>query len=468
MKKTSKLLITFLALFLISTLTMFTTTVSAQERVVVSLLNQDPDPGLAGDIIELRFQVENRGSVATKNYVLEIKPEYPFESISGEPLMKEIGILNANLAGDNSKIIKFKVRLSKDATAGSYNLPLLSYEEGNQANDQQRLFSIDIDTRENAEVIYIDQIELTPGKITPMSFTINNVGSAPLRDLTFEWENEDDIILPVGSANTKYIKYIDVGESAKLEFNVLASTNADPDLYKLDLQLTYEDPLTGNLKEIITKAGVYVGGSTDFDVAYSGSSGGEYSFAISNIGSVSASSVTVKIPQQNGWRVSGSNAVIIGNLNEGDYTIASFTMTSTSNSGFAGRSTGTQDTTTTQRPTQGSQSANQETNLNVEIVYTDSRGNRDTIVKEVAVTPSQSFTNADGTATTNAGGFQGRRQQQQSPIVQIWNQGKWIFIGVGSVILLFVLQKKYKKGKMKDPNYTYKKMLKGFFKKKRK
>ena len=139
MKKTSKLLITFLALFLISTLTMFTTTVSAQERVVVSLLNQDPDPGLAGDIIELRFQVENRGSVATKNYVLEIKPEYPFESISGEPLMKEIGILNANLAGDNSKIIKFKVRLSKDATAGSYNLPLLSYEEGNQANDQQRI-----------------------------------------------------------------------------------------------------------------------------------------------------------------------------------------------------------------------------------------------------------------------------------------------------------------------------------------
>ena len=278
----------------------------------------------------------------------------------------------------NAKIVKFKVRIDKEATAGSYNVPVLLYKEGKRDISEKRLFSIDIESKESAEIIYIDQVELIPGQITPMKFTINNVGSTPLRDLTFQWENEDDIILPVGSDNTKYVKYIDVGESAELNFNVIASANADPDLYKLDLTLIYDDPLTGEANEINTKAGVYVGGSTDFDVAFSDSADGEYTFTISNIGSVSATSVTVKIPEQQGWKVSGSNSVIIGNLNEGDYTIASFTLQSSFQRTFS------QDDN--QRTAQNfTQRASDESTVNIDIVYTDSRGNRNTITKEVAV-----------------------------------------------------------------------------------
>ena len=74
---------------------------------------------------------------------------------------------------------------------------------------------------------------------------------------------------------------------------------------------------------------MYVGGETDFDVAFSGSANGQTSFSVSNIGSVGASSVTVNIPKQLGWRVSGSDSAIIGNLDKGDYTIASFNLQST-------------------------------------------------------------------------------------------------------------------------------------------
>jgi len=41
-------------------------------------------------------------------------------------------------------------------------------------------------------------------------------------------ENTDNIILPVGSDNTKHIKYIDPGEGQDLEYQVIADTNAVP------------------------------------------------------------------------------------------------------------------------------------------------------------------------------------------------------------------------------------------------
>jgi len=86
---------------------------------------------------------------------------------------------------------------------------------------------------------------------------------------------------------------------------VIADTNADAGLYKLDLQLSYEDSVSGTEEEISTSAGIYVGGGTDFDIAYSESSGSDMSFTVANIGSNPAFSVSVVIPQQTGWTVTG-------------------------------------------------------------------------------------------------------------------------------------------------------------------
>ncbi|MBN2368177.1 COG1361 S-layer family protein [Candidatus Woesearchaeota archaeon] len=422
------------------------------EAVVASLLNQDPDPAIAGDIMEIRIGVENLGDTASEDFVLEISPEYPFEEVQGESLTEELGIIAGNVAGSNIKIVKFKVRVNKEATAGSYNLPVYLYEEGKKDPNLKNLFTIDIESTESAEIIYIDQVELIPGHITPMTFTINNVGSTPLRELTFQWENEDDIILPVGSDNTKYIKYIDVGESAELKFDVIASANADPDLYKLDLTLTYEDPLTGTEKELNTKAGVYVGGATDFDVAFSGSSSGEYSFSISNIGSVSATSVTVKIPDQQGWRVSGSNSVIIGNLNEGDYTIAGFNLAQ-SGGFFTSQDDETATRPTSMNFTQRTSGSNQ--NLKIDIVYTDSRGNRNTITKEVSVASSSATSDASTTDTTSMRTYQNSRFTRQSPLQQFWNTAKWALAAIAVLVLGFFVRRNYKAGKRRDVKYTY-------------
>jgi len=295
--------------------------------IKISLVNQDPDPVIAGDIVEIRFGVENQGGEAANDLMVEIIPEYPFELASGFDAVENVGTIKSYQEDENMKIIDFKLKVSQDAPAGNYEIDVWEYQEGKKNEIRtQRSFDIEIKNRESTEVIFIDKTILIPGEESTMKFTINNVGKAPLRDLKFTWGNDENVVLPVGSGNTKYIQSLDVGESADLNYRVIANTDADPGLYKLDLVLEYDDPITSELKQINDIAGVYVGGSTDFDVAFSENSKGETSFTIANIGSNPAYSISVMVPEQEEWKLRGSSSVMVGNLNTGDYTIAGFNL----------------------------------------------------------------------------------------------------------------------------------------------
>lgn len=128
---------------------------------------------------------------------------------------------------------------------------------------------------------------------------------------------------------------------------------------------------------INTTAGIVIGGGTDFDVAVTESSGGQTSLSVANIGNNPASSVTVRIPQQENFRVLGSTASIVGDLDKGDYTIVSFQITST-NASFGG--TGTANLS---QQEQLHRNAAQNHNLSVLIEYTDATGIRRTVEKTV-------------------------------------------------------------------------------------
>ncbi len=415
---------------------------SDSKAITISLVNQDPDPSIAGNIVEIRLGVENIGGKAAENLILEIIPEYPFTMVPGEEATTKIGTMKAYQTGSNMKIVKFKLRVDRDATAGGYELKIKEYEEGKESVSGQKSINIDVENRESAEVIHIDKTTLIPGKQSSLTFTVNNVGSAPLRDLTFNWVNDESIILPVGSDNTKYIKYVDIGESAELEYQVIADPNAEPGLYKLNLYLTYDDPITGEDKEITTIAGINVGGGTDFDVAFSESSMGETSFSVANIGSNPAYSVLVIIPQQQGWRVSGSNSMIIGNLNKGDYTVASFSLQS-------GTSRTEHNTEINREELMAQRGTSSK--VEIQIAYTDTMGERKTVEKEVSLNPQSLMTSMPE-------GMTGRGFQRQSG----FSKYKAWLVTIAIVVIGLVFYKVYKKRKLKNSRFKFR----DFFRKK--
>jgi len=414
---------------------------SGSTQLSVSLANYDPDPAIAGNTLDVSIGIRNTGGIAINDLIFEVIPEYPFELVPGENAIKDVGIVQGYQADTtgNLKIVKYKMQINKDTPAGSYELKVRYYEQGSTDATQKSMY-LDVKNKENAEVIQIDKSTLVPGKQSSLKFTINNMGNGPLRDLTFYWENTDNIILPVGSDNTKYIRYIEIGNNSDLEYQVIADTNAQPGLYKLNLYLTYEDSISNQTKKISTIAGVYVGGATDFDVAFSDNANGQMSFSVANIGSNPANSVSVVIPEQNSWSVSGSNSVIIGNLNKGDYTVASFKLQSLmSNNTFQNR-VGRNNSNS--RPMQRSTNSSPDTIL-MQIAYTDTMGERTVVEKEIKI----GFQNIGSDNGTTA--FQGRRVQQQST----FSDYTYYFIGIAVLAGIILGNRKYRSRKLIDPEF---------------
>jgi hypothetical protein len=437
--------------------------------ISVSLVNQDPDPATAGNIAELRLGVQNVGGKDAEDMIIEFIPEYPFTLVSESDAVQDVGAVlgyQGYYESDSMKIIKYKVRVDKDAIAGSYDFKVRYYEKGS-SNTAETSLVVDVSSSDNAEIIHIDKTVLVPGQQSSIKFKINNVGNSPLRELTFSWENDDGAILPVGSDNTRYIKYIDVGDSAEIEYQVIADTNADAGLYKLDLYLSYQNSGNSSSRQISTIAGVYVGGGTDFDVTYSESSGSDVSFTIANIGSNPATSVSVIVPQQSGWQVSGASSSIIGNLDSGDYTIATFTLQSTQSQSQTGFVPGQQGNFTRGTGNAGSsspqmnntRSSQLQSTLKLQIAYTDTMGTRQTVDKQVSMSQSSSGNStASSFAGTGTSGMPyGYRRQQQS----FFSKYKWYLVGLLALVIVGGVLIKYRKGKLLDPNYRLKDVFRG-------
>jgi len=423
----------------------------SSKLIITSLVNQDPDPAIAGDVVEVRVCVENHGGIDAENLMLEFIPQYPFAAISGENNLKEVGTLKAYQIEAESKIVKFKVRVDLNATPGEYELKIKEYENGTDISIT-RSINIEVKNKENAEVIYIDKTLLVPGKQTTLNFTINNVGNAPLRDLIFSWENKDEIILPVGSDNTKYIKSIGIGDSAELSYQVIADTNAVSGLYKLDLHLSYDNSLNGEEENTDTIAGIYVGGGTDFDIAFSEISSGSTSFTIANIGSNPAVSVSIIIPRQEGWKVSGPNSMIIGNLNTGDYTVASFVLQylNIMPSVADEQKELIQEKISTQRTTDQSQNK-----LKIQIAYTDTMGQRELIEKEININRQTLM----GLAVDSENrGFKKKSDYSKSPD-NFFSQYQGYIIGLIILMVVGLMYRKYKREKFLNPNFKFRNLF---------
>jgi len=415
-------------IFVVLFFTLFSVTVAAEtidEPIVKSFfLNQDPDPAKAGDVVEARLRFQNTGGAEARNIQVEFTQEYPFTLLTGEEKIQIIKSLPNWPEEENSKTVTFKLRVDREAVEGQYKIKFkYSTDEGNTwvLND----FNIEVTTKEFVEIIYIDKTKLVPGKETEMTFTINNIGNAPLQNLIFSWKEPNNIVLPVGTDNTRYIKYLGSGESVPLKYKVIADSRVDAGLYELSLSLEYDikNNSGSSTKETTsTTAGVFIGGETDFDVAFSESSNGQTSFTVANIGSNPASSISVIIPIQKAWRVSGANSAVVGNLNKGDYTVASFNLLP---------GTYAMDTKTSSK------------NVLVQIAYTDTMGERHVVEKDVQ-SNSQTISAATGQTESQTEMMARMHPTQQS----IWKNPKIIgpiitlIIIIGGIILYYKYKKK--------------------------
>jgi len=399
-----------------------------------------------GETRTLTFTLQNAGSYDARHITLNFQ-ETQYISVVGSS-----SVYAASISAWCSKDVMITVHVAKGAPSGTYAIPVTCtfdqyYSEGSQQVTEtmpEVSYSIALRVAQGAIIVISDitPSELVPGERTDLQFTITNVGNSPLEGIVFSWTDAKGAILPVNSDNTKYIDHIDAGAATVVEYSVVTDVNADAGLYKLDLTVEFADE-SGGSRLMNSSAGIVIGGGTDFDVTVSESSSEETSLSVANTGNNPAYSVTVRIPEQAQFRVQGSASSIVGNLDEGDYTIVSFQITSVSAS-FGGTGAAedgqpfqvSEEEMQNQRQEFSQRNTSQSNNLQVAIDYTDTTGVRRTVEKTV---PLQ-LTN-----TSSAGAqFNPRTRQQQS----VWKNPTVIGITALAVLLIggFIYYKKRKPG----------------------
>ncbi len=357
MNRRLRIIIGIITLAIALAMVQIASAVSTPSGIMVSNTKYEPYPAEPGNYLELWFLIKNRGDRGAENIVLQLVPEYPFSVDREQDAYATIGFL----AGGGEAVVSFKVRVDVNAIEGVSEIKL-KFWAGGETSATTETFYIQVAGKKNIEISEISPVVLKPSEIADLNFTIVNKGKSPIQDITFTWQESRDMILPIGSDNRRYVKFLDVDQSVQISFKVATSPSATPGVYSLMMSISYTDT-NKTQRNLSSRAGIVIGGTTEFEVSQQESTSGMISLAIVNVGVNPAYSILVFIPPREGMNVSGSYSTVIGNLNPGDYTFTSFQIW--------------RNFTSTAR--------SQQNKLLVGIQYTDTLGQRQTLFKEVAL-----------------------------------------------------------------------------------
>gem|GEM_PF-978735 len=408
----------FAALFLFSLQAMAVHALSYSDVEVVSA-RYDPYPAQPGGYVTVYVDLYNLGTSDANNVVFTLLPQYPF---SLDPGANTTFTFDALRAG-GSALIQYNVRVAPDAVDGTTKLNyILAYDSFRNTG---KFVSIQIAQKNNLAITSVTPTLLKPGEPATMVFTVQNLGNSTTQGINIGWDEANRLIVPIGAGNRQYIDSLTSQEAQNVSFDVIADPTTAPGAYTLNVTLSYNTQ--NSTASLATKVGIIVGGQADLDTAIQGYSSGVLSLAIANIGSNPASAVSVTIPQQPGFRLTGPGTQFLGNLQKGDYTLASFQVASAMQAAAAAASGGPVDSGFPQgqapgQAAQGQAVTGQENStrrragfgnfttsaLAVQVWYTDTLGRRQVIERTLSFDPA-SFS---ASGTTTAFGAAGRTQQQ--------------------------------------------------------
>jgi hypothetical protein len=235
---------------------------SSGTKVEVMMISQTPDPVEPGQVFTVKFKIENEGDQVHEDVIVKLKPTYPLSLYSGT-VEKNIGKLPAGLTGADAVIVEYKLRVAADAAEGSTELELEVEMGGGGLAYFDDEFSVNVQTRDAIlEIVSINTQpeQIPPGESAEITFVIENRADSMFKDVSFKLDlTGDDLPLaPYQSSSKKTVDYLESGEQATLRFKLIADPEAKPGLYKVPLNITYNNEL-GNATTIEDVLAVKIG-----------------------------------------------------------------------------------------------------------------------------------------------------------------------------------------------------------------
>ncbi|MBI5332824.1 MAG: hypothetical protein HZB65_04580 [Candidatus Aenigmarchaeota archaeon] len=326
---------------------------SSEPNISTNVLKYDPSPAEPGKSLEIWISIKNNGP-RVDNYVVELVPEFPFSLEVGENATREYAFLDSE--GIRAR---YKLTVADNAANGDAILKIKHYRKGSAAAQISEL-AINVLGKVDVNIDSVNPDTLTPGKSTRVEFALKNSGKAPVNDLIVSWSDPNKKILSLGQDNRKIIERIDVNQSAVIEFSMIADPSITQGVHFINVNLSFQR--FGTTDTRTSQIAFIIGGTTDFDVAQQNLEDSTLSLSVANIGVNTATGTLITIPDQPGWKIIGGSNIFLGNLNPGDFTVASLQL----------------------------QPLSADVNkLNIIVEYTDTIGTRESVGKNVSINFAQ-------------------------------------------------------------------------------
>jgi len=398
MKGYGKIFAKFLLVISILTIVVGSNVVLALEPSIQTSFSVNPEIITPGSDGYIELTVKNSGTGPANN--IKISSGY----LGSEIDKSGSWVINiGTLAPGGSAEVPFKFSIPKKTHPGMYTMNFyIEYHDDSTLKRVTQKAIITVQSRDTLELISVSPNSFYPGETTALAFELENKGEDEITDIILTWQSPDDLILPLGSDNRLSISSIDPGQKIEAKVDIVVSSTVTPGVYPLTIETKYYDR-AGLKRNSTSQSGIVINSVTDFDVVMQDSTETTTTLAVANTGKNTAYSTIVKIPKQEGFMVTGSSAATIGNLDAGDYTLATFQLVLKTN--------------TTSRVK----------DLTVEISYTDDFGARRIVQKEV-----------DLGSTAIKGGIGERTIPKQGQTSGVGGNGL-LYIGVGIAGILGVI-----------------------------
>ncbi len=303
--------------------------ISDSAFVTISLVNQNPDPVAPGELLELRFRIENRGTAPARDVVLELVPRFPY-SVDEAERAKALGTLSGLQKGKDAVIVRFLVTVEGNSGSGIGPISL-RYKTASQ--DWMTVDNINISIRQRDLPLSITSAAAQPeqliqGKPSTLKLEITNFGTTDAINVRAKL-NATSLFLPHGSANEEFISLIGPKGKATAEFPIITSPTAKSGIYGVPAVVTYSDS-AGKNYTLSQSFGVAVGAEArlsasilDSDLLKTGTKR-KVTIEIVNRELADVKFLTATLTKSDSYEILSPDSVYIGDMDSGDSDTVSY------------------------------------------------------------------------------------------------------------------------------------------------
>jgi hypothetical protein len=314
------------------------------EKFVVTMISQEPDTVAPGEIVDVRFRLENRRTETAKNVEVRFEEKHPF-ILYGDSEIKEIGTIAVGQIDETGVMVKYTLKVDPGAAEGENAINFYYRKEGGpwiKGGD----FSIEVGERD--AVLAINEItsqpeRLVPGTLATVKFRLDNLAGSVLKDIKLKLDVLESITLttavqktelpftPIGSGNEKTVDKIYPKKSADVLFSLFVDADAESKAYKVPYILTYFDA-AGNDFTRTGYLGLMVDAEPDVSMnidetdIYSAGSKGTINLRFVNKGFGDVKFLDVVLKETDQFDIVSNPEVYIGNIDSDDYETADYTI----------------------------------------------------------------------------------------------------------------------------------------------